>query len=268
MIKLIASDMDGTLLDDEKNLPPDFFEILERLKRNGIQFAAASGRSWPALTPVFGSHADSMTLICDNGACIVRNGLNEFSGGIEPGLLKEIITFCHERLPEAYLVLCGKNGLYVTDRYKPRSQKELGFYYNSRIVTDDLTEVDDVIFKIAVYDENDPQKYSYPVLKELFEDRVSLVVSGHFWMDIMRTGISKGSAMKFIQEKTGITPEETMAFGDFYNDIDLLKSAEYSYVMENANEDMKQYGKYTAESNTNSGVTKAIRKYLDDSGLA
>ena len=57
MIKLIASDMDGTLLDDDKNLPPDFFEILDRLGRNNIQFVVASGRSYPALTPIFGSHS-------------------------------------------------------------------------------------------------------------------------------------------------------------------------------------------------------------------
>lgn len=267
MIKLIASDMDGTLLDDEKNLPPDFFEILERLKRNGIQFTAASGRSYPALTPVFGNCCDSINLICDNGAFIVQNGKNIFTGGIDPEVLREIITVCHEKIPGAYLVLCGKNGLYVTDKYKPRSQKELGFYYSSRTVLDDLTAVDDVIFKIAVYDENNPQEYSYPVLEKLYGDTLSLVVSGHLWMDIMQKGISKGAAIKKLQKAMGITPAETMAFGDFYNDADMLAAAEYSFVMENANDDMKQYGKFTAENNNSFGVTKAIRQYLDENGL-
>ncbi len=267
MIKLIASDMDGTLLDDDKNLPPDFFEILDRLGRNNIQFVVASGRSYPALTPIFGSHSKNMSFICDNGAYIMENGVNAFTGGIDPDTLKDIIRVCHEKLPEAYLVLCGQKGLYCTDRYKPRSEKELGFYYNSRTVLDDLTTVDDVIFKIAIYDENDPQKYSYPVLKEIYGDSLSLVVSGHLWMDIMRKGISKGAAMESIQRSTGVSHDETMAFGDFYNDVDLLKSAGYSFVMENANEDMKQYGRFIAADNNSGGVTKAIRKYLDENGL-
>lgn len=261
--------MDGTLLDDSKNLPPDFPEIYDRLTRNGISFVAASGRSWPALVPIFGEHSSSMSFICDNGAFIVRSGKNEFTAGIEPELLREVIRVCHRELPEAYLVLCGQNGLYVTERpeCKPRSQKELGFYYSSRIILDDLTAVDDVIFKIAIYDENNPQEYSFPVLDRIYGDRLSLVVSGHLWMDIMQKGISKGSAMKTIQEIMSVTPAETMAFGDFYNDIGLLQSAEYSFVMENANDDMKKYGKFTAESNNSAGVTKAIRKYLDENNL-
>jgi len=267
MIKLIATDMDGSLLDDDKNLPPDFSETHDILERNGISFAAASGRSYTALAPVFGEQSSSMSFICDNGAFIVHKGKKIFSAGIAPELLREVISVCEEKLPEAYLVLCGEKGLYVTEKYKPRSQKELGFYYSSRIVLDNLAETDDVIFKIAIYDENNPQEYSYPVLEKIFGDKLSLVVSGHLWMDIMQKGISKGSAVKQLQQTLGITAAETMAFGDFYNDIELLKNADMSFVMENANEDMKQYGRFTAESNNSSGVTKAIKKYLTENGL-
>ena len=78
----------------------------------------------------------------------------------------------------------------------------------------------------------------------------------------MNQGINKGSALADIKRRFGSTTDQTMAFGDFYNDIDLLNEAKYSYVMANANDDMKQYGNFTAESNSEYGVTKAISAYL------
>lgn len=268
MIKLIASDMDGTLLDENKNFPPDFFDVLKRLEKNDIRFIVASGRSYRALEPLFNEHADRMTFICDNGAYIVRDGNTEFVSSIPAETVTEIIKTCHKKLPSVYPVLCGNNGIYVTDHFKGNSAKELGFYYNSRILLDNPEELDDTIFKIALYDEKNPAEYSFPVLNEIFGSYLTLQVSGHLWMDIMNPGINKGTALEKIQKSLGVSPEETMAFGDFYNDVELLKRAGYSYVMANANEDMKKYGKYTADSNENYGVTKAVTEYLDRHNLA
>lgn len=267
MIKLIASDMDGTLLNDEKNLPPDFFEIMDRLERNHIRFVAASGRSYPALKPIFSRYCSSMNFICDNGAFIIQDDVPQFISEIAPEKVSEIVRTCHSIIPEAYLVLCGRNGIYVTDRFQVRSEKELGFYYSTRTVLSDLAAVDDTIFKIAIYDENDPKKYSFPALDKIYGSSLELVVSGHLWMDIMNKGINKGAALENIQKALGITPAETMAFGDFYNDIDLLAKADYSYVMENANEDMKKYGRFSAPDNNSYGVTRIIKQYLDKNGL-
>jgi len=88
------------------------------------------------------------------------------------------------------------------------------------------------------------------------------VVSGKHWVDINNKGVNKGIALEEIQKSLNISYEETMAFGDFYNDISMLEKAYYSFVMENANEDMKQYGNFIAESNVNNGVLKAIEKYV------
>lgn len=263
MIKLIATDMDGTLLDSNKNLPPDFFQLLDRLERNDIKFVVASGRSYTALEPIFKEYCKKSTLICDNGAFIVKNGNVEFVSSIAPEKIRQVIRTCAEKLPGVYPVMCGTKGIYVSKRSSFRSQKELGFYYGSRILCDNLEDVTDTIFKIAIYDENDPQKYSFPVLSKIFGGEMALLVSGHLWMDVMNSGINKGAALAKIQNSLGISRDNTMAFGDFYNDIDLLMQAKYSYVMANANDDMKQYGKFTALSNDEYGVSIAITEYLD-----
>ncbi len=121
--------------------------------------------------------------------------------------------------------------------------------------------------KIAIYDPDDPSKNSYPVLSRILNDQMSLAVSGSLWMDVMNNNIDKGRSLSEIQKDLGISREETMAFGDFYNDLTLLECAQYSYVMENANDDMKKAGKFIAKSNSEYGVTKAITEYLDSHGL-
>ena len=75
MIKLIASDLDGTLLDDNKNLPSDFFETLDELEKRGITFAVASGRTYTAADHLFPEeYRKKIAFICDNGACTYLNG--------------------------------------------------------------------------------------------------------------------------------------------------------------------------------------------------
>ena len=88
-----------------------------------------------------------------------------------------------------------------------------------------------------------------------------MAVSGDHWMDIMNQGVNKGSALQKLQKKLGITPEETMAFGDYYNDVEMLQQAAYSFVMENANPDLRPFGRYLAKSNREYGVAQAIRQY-------
>lgn len=89
-----------------------------------------------------------------------------------------------------------------------------------------------------------------------------VVVSGELWVDINNKGVNKGYALEQIQKDENISFEETMVFGDFYNDIEMLQKAYYSFVMENANEDMKQYGNFIAKSNRENGVIQAINQYI------
>ena len=91
-----------------------------------------------------------------------------------------------------------------------------------------------------------------------------MTISGDMWMDCMAIGVSKGQAIKILQESLEIKPEETMVFGDFYNDSQMLLQAKYSFVMENANEDMKPFGNFIAPSNDDDGVMRMIKKYVLD----
>ena len=87
-------------------------------------------------------------------------------------------------------------------------------------------------------------------------------MSANIWVDIMDKSADKGLAIQSLQKMFGATFEETMAFGDFYNDEPLLRNAKYAFVVENAPDDLKEKYPYHTSSNNDNGVTKAIRQWV------
>lgn len=260
MIKLIASDMDGSLLDDNGKLPKDFFKTIEKLNANNIKFVVASGRSYHTLYENFKPISDSLHYICDNGAYVVENGKLVDISIIDKNSVSAIVDTC-SKIENIELVLCGTKGAYHHD-LSPEFDIQISKYYIKDFIVKDFSNIDDDIFKIAICDLSQASENSYKILAPKFQDNLTVVVSGNYWVDIMNKGIDKGTALESIQKKTNISFYETMAFGDYYNDISLLQKAHYSFVMENANDDMKQYGNYVAKSNVENGVVKAIEQYV------
>lgn len=260
MIKLIATDMDGTLLNEHGNLPDGFFEMLDKLNEKDIKFVAASGRPYFTLYENFKPASDKIDYLADNGAFVVENGNVTSIEIIDKRYVNAIIKLC-KSISNITIILCGTKGAY----HEPCDKEyltEIDKYYYKKNIVDDLTKVDDDIFKITICDLSDASKNAYPILSPIYGDDLMVVVSGLVWIDIMNKGINKGNGLEKIQESLGITPEETMVFGDYYNDVEMLKKAKYSFVMANALDDMKQYGNYIAKSNTENGVIKAIYEYV------
>jgi len=260
MIKLIATDMDGTLLDTEGNLPKDFFSTLEKLKAKNVKFVVASGRPYDTLRRSFEPISDELDFICDNGAFIVENGKVLNIDVMDKIKINELIKYCDD-IPNIEVVLCGIKSAYHRSLSRDFA-KEVGKYYLKYKIVDDLTTVDDDIFKISICNLNNSATNLYKALETKFNEDFALVISGTTWIDIMNKGINKGLALEKIQKDEDISYEETMVFGDFYNDIEMLNKAHYSFVMENANEDMKQYGNFIAKRNTENGVIEAIEEYV------
>lgn len=257
-IKLIASDMDGTLLNNDHSLPPDFFEILNRMEDRGIHFVAASGRPYYTLYDNFKPYSDKLSYISENGACVVENGIITYKNTISRENLCEVVDIC-EDIEDIYVVLCGLKGAHILNF--PEIIGEVDRYYSHRFIEKDLRYVDDEIFKVGICDLKTPYENSYKKLYPALKDKLNLVVSGAYWIDIMNCDINKGVALENIQRRLNVKTEETMAFGDFYNDTEMLSKAKYSFVMENANEDMKIHGNYIAKPNTQFGVTEAIKRF-------
>ena len=112
MIKLIASDMDGTLLDNEKRLPEDFFPVLDELIEKKITFTVASGRTYSALEHLFPEeYREKLSFICDNGACTVLNGKFTNVFPLERDVYERLVSVC-AKTGDFILVVCAQSGVY------------------------------------------------------------------------------------------------------------------------------------------------------------
>lgn len=260
MIKLIASDMDGTLLDDRKQLPKDFFYVLDRLCEKGVRFAVSSGRTYNAVEHLFPEeYRGRMDYICDNGACVIHDGRPVSVTPLERDVFNALLDEC-ERIKGLKVLVCASSATYhLSD---PEFDDEIVKFYKNHVALDNLRDVHDTIYKLAICDKQGAMERAKPALDKVFGDRLNVQVSGPIWMDVMAGGVSKGAALESLQKTLGVSKSETMAFGDYFNDVTMLMRAEHSFCMENGHDDVKKLCAHVAPTNNEGGVTKMIRKHV------
>lgn len=261
MIKLIASDMDGTLLDSKKRFPSGFFEAIEQLREKGVLFAVASGRQYASLRRDLDRIADHILFICENGALVMEKDKQLLVDPMDPRDVYRAVK-AGRGLKGVYPVICRAQEALIESSADPAFIADTKRYYPSARIVDDLLahcHYEDVC-KVAYYDEGDAQTHELPVLEEKLADGLQVIISGEHWVDVMKMGVTKGKAMRGVQEKLELRPEECMAFGDYLNDYDLLCSVSESYAMENGHKQLKEIAKYIAPSCDEDGVMRVIRE--------
>lgn len=256
MIKLIVTDIDGTLLNAEGKLPEGFDEMILRLEKKGIYLAIASGRQYHTLLNDFAAFKDRLIFIAENGAIVIYQGKELFFRPLErqkvEGIIKDI-----RATEECDIVLCGKKSAYV-ETLNTEFEAEVRKYYHRCELVKDLLSVEDDILKVALYDYIDPQENSFPKLNPKWGNDVKVIVSGKHWMDFGSPDVDKGVALKKIQDMLGIKYEETMVFGDYFNDVPMMERSYYSFAVSNAPEGVKEKARFEAPSNQEEGVMKVI----------
>jgi Cof subfamily protein (haloacid dehalogenase superfamily) len=263
-IRLIAVDMDGTFLDADHQLPPNFDEFLDALTARGITFCPASGRQYHALYEQMGDRADELDFIAENGAYVLQGSSEVSSTLMDDSLVKRVVARLREYAADGGnigVVVCGKKSAYV-ERVDQDFYAETARYYRSLASVDDLLNwPDDGVLKVAVFDFDGSEHGVAPVLEE-FGDEARVVVSGKNWVDLMTMETNKGGALRALQAELGVTAEQTMAFGDYLNDLELLDAAQWSYAMANAHPQVKERARFEAPSNADNGVVTTINDLL------
>lgn len=260
MIKLIATDIDGTLLHSDHTLPEDLPALIQTLHAHNIVFSVASGRPYLTLKQSFEPLSPSILYIADNGSHVVYQGKEIAVHAIDNSIITELILITRE-ISSAYSVVCTTNGAFV-ESADPAFLAELEKYYVKYTVVDDLTKLNERVIKYTVCDLNGAEEGSYPKFLP-YKKKLQLSVAGFVWLDCMQKGINKGTAIKEIQSLYHITPEESMAFGDYLNDLEMMQSVYYSFAMANAHEDLKKVSRFETYSNDDDGVTTKIREMCD-----
>ncbi|MDW4571888.1 Cof-type HAD-IIB family hydrolase [Microbacterium sp. M3] len=262
-LKLIAVDMDGTLLDGDGRVPDALWPLLDRLHGRGIRFAPASGRQLATLQRTFAGHLDDAVFIAENGAYVVEGETEISSDAMDAAFTGSLIARVRAlgaAGSDLGVVVCGKRSAYI-ERADPAFLPEAEKYYARLEIVPDLLQVDDQILKVAIFDFAEAATTA-PALDDLRATH-QVVVSGHHWIDVMNAGVNKGVALRRLQAATGITPAQTAVFGDYLNDLEMMDAADLSFAMANAHPEVMARARYAAPSNTEQGVITTIHRLLD-----
>jgi len=256
-VKLVVSDMDGTLLNSKGEVSKLFFELFHQLKNKDILFCAASGRQYNSIIDKLAPIKDDIFVIAENGGIAKKGDQLLTLNALSEVKINNIIPIIRT-IPNAHIVLCGKNKAFIESKNQHFIRLFQEYYHSYQLVTD-LTKITSSgeFLKIAIYHSLSSEKHIYPFVKE-FENEVLIKTSSKNWLDISDQQATKGNALIKIQKLLNISREETLVFGDYHNDIEMLKEADFSFSMKNAHKDITRIANYTTESNDHFGVERVL----------
>lgn len=236
MFKLIASDIDGTLIPyGQKDLPQGLFPLIRRLRERGILFCPASGRQYHSLRRLFAPVAEEMCFLCENGAAVLGPGGEEDAPLLSKTAFprETALALCRDivELAGCQALISGERQGYVAGGYPPDLARHLEREVGSQIrPVEDPAEIGEDIVKISAY-----CPHGTDGAARLLGDRWAdwnMAVAGPIWLDF---GVAdKGTGIRGLCEALGIRREETAAFGDNWNDVAMLDWVGQAYLMETA----------------------------------
>jgi len=258
-IKLIATDMDGTLLNSNHEVSEEFFKLFKQLKALDILFVAASGRPFYSMVDKLSEIKDDIIIVSENGGIGVDKDVLFISNPIKTKNFKGICKLLLS-LDDAHAVFCAKSQAYVLSHSKMLHDLLEEYYPKYSLISNPM-DINEPIYKVALFHEKSSEHYIYPHVRHL-ENQFKVKVSAKHWVDISENIANKGHAIELIQKIYTVSPDETMVFGDYNNDIEMLKLAKFSFAMANAHPDVKAVASYKTKSNDDNGVEYILEQTI------
>lgn len=258
MYKLIASDLDGTLLQNgSQALTPETIPLICRLQKHGVVFTAASGRQYPNLYRLFGEASPDMAFICENGALVAYHDKIIQKSVMPPASTHQLIHDILDR-PGCEVLISGEATSYLLPKKESFLNRMQNIVKNNVRIVSSVADIPEDIIKVSVYEEAGIMEHSAGYFTDRWQDTFKCTVSGYGWLDFVRHDVNKGTALLALMKHLGVQPSQTAAFGDNYNDLEMLSCAGDGYVMDNAAEDIRRrYHLHTAR------VEDTLQAFLD-----
>ena len=263
MIKAFFADIDGTLLNSEHQMTPATRDIL-RSCQNRMHMALVSARSPSGIYPILLKNNLSMAIVSYNGGWIQDENKNVlYEEGMPAESALELIAYLEEKIPAVTWCLYSGDNWIVKTRSDPRvrREEELVEAFAKEGTPEYIHSLEKTHKILCIC----PEGQASPVAEELSGQfpSMTIVPSSNMLVEVMVKGINKANAVRFLCDYWGVPLREAVAFGDNYNDLEMLMTVGNGVVMGNAPEEMKQSGLYVTSGNDDDGIEVFLKKYIE-----
>lgn len=270
-IKLIATDLDGTLLDPKGQVDlPRLEKILDHLEERGIRFVIATGNEIHRVKQLLGHLTERVVLIVANGARIFEGNQLLQAQTWDDDMVNRALEFFKGRECQDQFVVTSMNGGFVKEgtvftqleNFMTPEMIEL-FYQRMNFVEELESHLFGGVLKMSLVVGEERSDSVLEEINQLFNGHVQAVSSGYGCIDILQAGIHKAWGLQELLKRWDIKAEEIMAFGDSENDVEMLQLAGIAYAMENADDKAKAVATDFAPSNSQAGVYQVLEDWLE-----
>ncbi|WP_439424878.1 Cof-type HAD-IIB family hydrolase [Oenococcus alcoholitolerans] len=268
-LKIIASDMDGTFLDDNKHYDIERFSSqLDEMNKRGIHFVAASGNKFVHLKSMFEpilKKGHQISYVASNGAAIYEGDHLVHAAFLSKEQLNKVITWNAENPSSEnnLVILTGLYHSYVSNHASEKSIEIISEWYHHVTQVEKFANIKDQILEVTFIWKNTDVAKQVKRLRKVFGSEVHSTGSGFGNVDVLAAGINKAKGLEFLQNKWQVDDDQVAVFGDNENDLEMLKKYKYGFVMKNADDFMKRdIFFHTVKDNNNEGVLDMIDRLL------
>jgi len=265
MYKLIATDLDGTLLNEEKKISDRCRESIRRLKEKGKKIVLATGRPMRGILP----YIETLDLYDENNYVIIYNGAVVQSTRGDKILFSKFLSLAAYKelydLSKHFSVYIHalSNDLVLTPKFNPYTEIESNIN-NTPVIEGPVDEIDPSTNIIKVLFVDDPEKLDaiIPLIPEWVKEKYSIQRSAPIFLEFLDKSVNKGAGVSVVAKELGIKPEEVICVGDAGNDIAMIKYAGLGVAMGNATDEVKAAADYITFTNEEDGVAHVIEKFM------
>lgn len=273
-IKLIATDMDGTLLDQRGQLDlPRLEKILDQLDQRDIRFVIATGNEVHRMRQLLEHLASRVVLVVANGARIFENNELIQAQIWDDATVDKALAHFKGRECRDQFVVTGMKGGFVkkgtvfTDLEKFMTPEMIEkFYQRMNFVEDLQADLFGGVLKMSMVVGEERSSSVLQEINDLFNGHIRAVSSGYGCIDILQAGIHKAWGLEELLKRWNLKSEQIMAFGDSENDVEMLELAGIAYAMENADDNVKAVATALAPANSQAGVYQVLENWLEKEG--
>ncbi len=260
--KLIAADLDGTLLDDRYTVLPELMLYINKARELGVEITVATGRLYPSALPFVRDLGVKLPVIASNGSVIkdpvTGTLVHQFT--LDKSLAVEVLNMARNYEVHRFVNL---HDVFYTDAPGIQTRRYSEALKVDFVYKDPLEEAitEDPIMVVLRGSDEEVARLT-EIMRNHFGDRVYLANSKPFFIDVNHPGVSKGTGLIDLCQRINIKPEEVIAIGDGWNDLEMFQAAGLGAAVANAPDELKEHAGYVCSETTYKGVIEVIKNFV------